>query len=254
MFEGYQSQLPEPVEADGKFDIYVFATRAQWDAYTKQLVGSAAAVYLKIKAGAYYFDGKCVAYNIGLSRTASVLGHEGWHQFNNKCFAYRLPSWLDEGIATLFESPVYENGRWKFSTDRNMGRLGSLKFVMLKGKSIPIRELIAFNPGQAIMDGDEAIMGFYAQSYAMVRFLREDDYGLRLGNYHQMLLGALNGTWSADENLRQMADKAEPMTTTWNSYMATKLFNRYIGSDFYSLEKQYKIFCGKITYRVRVGK
>ena len=94
--------------------MYLFGQRKQWDDFTSTFAGRQAGLYNKIKAGAYYLNGSCVAYNIGRERTFAVLGHEGWHQFNSRLFKYRLPSWVDEGIAMQFETSRYENGLFYF--------------------------------------------------------------------------------------------------------------------------------------------
>ncbi len=86
-YRGYNNQLPQPVETAAKFSVYLFAERKQWEDFTKSFTGPQAPLYCKIKAGAYYLNGSCVAYNIGRERTFSVLGHEGWHQFNSRHFA-----------------------------------------------------------------------------------------------------------------------------------------------------------------------
>jgi hypothetical protein len=251
-YNGYQSQLPRPIPTQSKFDIFLFDTRAQWDEHTKKIAGEAAPVYLKIKAGAYYLNGVCVAYNIGMQRTFGVLGHEGWHQFTNRHFRYRLPSWLDEGIATLFESGEFTNNGWKFDPDKNLSRMGALKYSMLTNKSFSIEDLISLNPGQVLYENDQAVMSFYAQSYAFVRFLREDQYGKRLGNFQHMLLGAVNGTWPVDETARKIAsDRNILLTVNWNAYVSRKLFLIYISEDFKPIEKEYKLFCRKTTYRLR---
>jgi len=258
-YKGYQGQLPEPISTETKFIVYLFVERSQWDDFTKTFTGPMAPVYLKIKKGAYYLNGACVAYNIGRERTFSVLGHEGWHQFNSRHFAYRLPSWLDEGIAMLFETSKYEAGRFHFEPDRNLGRLGALKKTLILDKMIPLGQLIALNPGYVLVTNDvDAVMAFYAQSYALVRFLREEGYGKRLRKYHQMLLGGLNGTWplSTDER-RIAADRNIPLTTRWNRFVATKLFEAYImdsGENFDQFEAEYLAFCKKIVYRVRFKK
>ena len=101
-----------------------------------------ASIYLKIKKGAYYLNGSCVAYHIGREKTFSVLGHEGWHQFNSRHFNYRLPSWLDEGIALLFEKSKYNDGWFHFQPDKNINRLAALKKIMIENKMIPLQELI----------------------------------------------------------------------------------------------------------------
>jgi len=251
----YQSQLPVPVQSEDKSILYIFKDRQQWEEFTKQFTGQQWPVYQKIKKGAYYLNGACVAYNIGRSRTFSVIGHEGWHQFCNKHFKYRLPSWLDEGIAQLFEQNDFEQGWFIFSPAKNYQRLGALKLSLQDNQMIPLRELISLNPGEVVMweESDKAVMAFYAQAYALVRFLREENYGKRLANYQQMLLGALNGKWPLDETEGKTAsDRNIPLTTTWNRYIAQKLFDIYIGEDIEKIEPEYQNFCRKIVYHIKV--
>jgi hypothetical protein len=251
----YQSQLPVPVQSQDKSTLYLFKDRQQWENFTKQFTGQQWPVYLKIKKGAYFLNGACVTYNIGRSRTFRVIGHEGWHQFCHKHFKYRLPSWLDEGIAQLFEQNDFEQGWFTFSPAKNYQRLGALKLSLQDNQIIPLRELISLNPGEVVMweESDKAIMAFYAQAYALVRFLREENYGRRLPKYQQMLLGALNGKWPLDESeAKTAADRNIPLTTTWNRYMAQKLFDTYIGEDMEKIEPEYQNFCRKIVYNIRI--
>ncbi|MBN1393311.1 MAG: hypothetical protein JW947_11000 [Sedimentisphaerales bacterium] len=251
-YRSYNDQLAEPIETTSKFTIYLFAERGQWEAFTWEFVGPEASLYLKIKSGAYYLNDACVAYNIGRELTFSALGHEGWHQFNKKHFRYRLPSWLDEGIAMLFETSRYEQGLFYFEPGRNLGRLGALKMTLVKNRVIPVKELIAMNPGEALVTSDDAVIAFYSQAYALVRFLREDNYGKRLGNYHQMLEEGMEGKWPLEEGGRRMAeDRNIPITVRWNRAIGTKLFNYYIGEDLEQIEKEYLTFCRKIVYHVR---
>jgi hypothetical protein len=256
-WQQYQNQLPELVTSGSqKFKLYLFKDRLEWERFTQSFTGPQWPVYQKIKKGAYYLKDSCVAYNIGRTRTFSVIGHEGWHQFCNRYFRYRLPSWLDEGIAQLFEQSKMENGRFVFQPAKNYQRLGSLKISMQKGKLIPLQTLISLNPGQTVTNEeyDAATTAFYSQSYALVRFLREDNYGKRLGNYYQMMLGALHGTWPLNENEAQIAsDRNIPLTSQWNSFIAQKLFKIYIGKDIEKIEPEYVLYCGKITYPISVS-
>jgi hypothetical protein len=250
-YRGYNDQLPEPIETTTRFTIYLFAERGQWEAFTKGFTGPQAPLYCKIKAGAYYLNGACVAYNIGRERTFSTLGHEGWHQFNSRYFKFRLPSWIDEGIAMLFETNRYEGGLFYFKSVQNMNRLGGLKITLMKNKMIPLKELIAMNPGEALVTGDDTVMAFYSQSYALVRFLREDDYGKRLGNYHKMLEDGIEGKWPLEEGGKRIAaDRNIPQTVWWNRAIGTKLFEYYISDDFDQIEKEYLMFCRKVVYHV----
>ena len=254
-YKAYSSQIPDPQVSDLNFTTYLFGTRRHWEAYTKEITGPHANVYLQIQRGAYCLNDVCIAYNIGRKATFSVLGHEGWHQFNSVCFAYRLPSWLDEGVATLFETCHYERGQFVFEPQKNLNRLGALKLAMQNGNMIPLKYLIALNPGQVLpsKDSDENISAFYAQTYALVRFLREAHYGIRLKKYHNLLIAGSRGNWPlTDEQVRIASDRRIPLTVSWNQQVSPKLFGLYIESDIERLEKEYLTFCGKLVSRVRV--
>ena len=249
----YNRQLPSPIKTQTRFRTYLFSERRQWERFTETFTRPAAKTYLAIKKGAYYHNGACVAYNIGRTRTFAVLGHEGWHQFNSKHFIYRLPSWLDEGIATLFETFHYEKGAFTFTPDKNIGRLGALKYAIINGKTIPVQKLIVLNLGQVVHGDPSAMMSFYAQSYGLIRFLREERYGIRLTKYHALLLDALNGRWPIGKELSRIAsDRNIPLTVRWNSFISPKLFSHYLNGDSAQLESEYRAFCNKIVYHVHL--
>lgn len=252
-YRGYNNQLPQPIETTTKFTVYLFSQRQQWEGFTKTFTGPQSALYIKIKAGAYYLNGACVAYNIGRERTFSVLGHEGWHQFNSRLFKYRLPSWLDEGIAMQFETFRYENGLFYFEPDRNLYRLGDLKVTLAQDKMIPLRILVAVNPGQMLVTTDDySVAAFYCQTYALVRFLREEDYGRRLRSFQRLLLDGLNGRWQiSNVNKKIAVDRNIPLTIPWNEQVGPQLLEQYISGDFETIQKEYLLFCKKIVYHVR---
>lgn len=256
-YQAYQSQLPYALVKTQPLKVYLFKTRDQWEQFTRATAGRDAAVYLQIQRGAYTRNGMCVAYNIGRKQTFSVIGHEGWHQFNQQLFAYRLPSWLDEGIATLFETCRYSEGRFLFEPGRNLQRLGSLKETILSKQFIPLEKLIVLNPGQ-VLNGhsqNEAVIAFYAQNYALVRFLREYNYGIRLRRYHALLLGGADGSWPVPNYLSLLAaDRTRPLTVRWNTEISPILFKYYFEPDIQSLETEYQNFCRKIVYHVQLKK
>jgi hypothetical protein len=255
-YRAYQNQLFKDIESTGRMDIYLFAQRKQWEDFTKEWAGKNAELYCKIKSGAYCLNGACVAYNIGREKTFSVLGHEGWHQFNSRFFKYRLPSWIDEGVATLFEANRYEKGNFYFEPSRNLLRLGALKQTIQNQNMLSLEKLVSLNPGEVISYQDRSnVMGFYAQTYALVRFLREDDYGKRLGRYHQLLTDALEGKWQLGRNSLEIAENRNiQRTVNWNRKVGRDIFRIYISSDFKEVEQEYLKFCRKIVYYIRTGK
>lgn len=248
-YEAYNRQLPEPIEATSKFIIYLFADRRQWVDFTRDFAGEQADIFCQIKAGAYYHNEACVAYDIGWERTLSVLGHEGWHQFSDRHFAFRLPSWLDEGVAMLFEAHATEDGALHFEPADNAYRLDALKRTLSNGKMIPLEELIATHPGDVLAtDQTEAVMAFYSQSYALARFLQEARCGQHLGTYQQLLADGLKGDWPLDGVSKKIAaDRRIPRNVLWNHIVSLVLFQEYIGGDFEPVEKEYRAFCQQIT-------
>jgi hypothetical protein len=245
----YNTQLPQSIETATPFAVYLFADRDQWEAFTRDFAGEQADLFCKIKAGAYYLNGACVAYDLGPRRTLSALGHEGWHQFNSRHFKYRLPSWLDEGVAMLFETGISAGGFFHFDPSANLQRLGALKETLNSGSAIPLRELVATSPGEVLAtDQADAVMAFYSQSYALVRFLREADQGQRLDAYHRLLSDGFLGQWPLDESDGTTAeDRNLPRTLVWNRQVGRQLFEHYLGPDLEGLEQQYLAFCHRLT-------
>ena len=246
-YRAYNSQLPKPIETQNRLTIYLFESRRQWEDFTSDFAGQQAPLFCRIKAGAYYHNGACVAYDIGPQRTLSVLGHEGWHQFNGRHFKFRLPSWLDEGVAMLFETG--EQGTFALEPAKNAYRLRTLRRTLANNEMIPLRDLIVSNPGQVLAsDRTEAVMAFYSQSYALVRFLREADSGRRLGAYYRLLADGLYGDWPLDNDCKNIAaDRNIPRNIRWNETVSLVLFESYVGDDYEQIEKEYLAFCRQIT-------
>jgi hypothetical protein len=243
-YQAYNSQLPKPVETMTKFPVYLFAQRRQWEDFTKDFTGDNAEIFFKIQAGAYYHNGACVAYDIGPERTFFALGHEGWHQFNVRFFKYRLPSWLDEGVAMLFEANRTQKGQIFFDPSLNKYRLEALQKTIAGGNLMSLQELTAINPGQVLSsEQTDSAMAFYSQSYALVRFLREADSGKRLNVFRKMLADGLQGKWPIDDISRDVAiDRNQPRTILWNHIVGTRLFQEYISYDFEQIEVEYLAF------------
>jgi hypothetical protein len=248
-YTAYNQQLPEPIDTKFKFIIYLFADRRQWEDFTNNFTNEQAEIFRRIKAGAYCHNGVCVAYDIGSERTFSVLAHEGWHQFSSRHFKFRLPSWLDEGIAMSFETQTAENGTFDFVPAQNSYRLDALKKTLLRNQMLPLSKLIATTPGDVLAtDQAEAVMGFYSQSYALIRFLREANGGKRLDDYRRLLADGLYGYWPLHETSRKISvDRNIPRNIHWNRNVSLVLFHEYIGDDYGPVEKEYLAFCRKIT-------
>ena len=87
----YQKIAPGVPITDKPMECYLFGSRGEWIAFTRQHTGVEANIYLQINRGGYTIRDWYVAYYIGSSATCSVAAHEGWHQFVSRHFKGRLP-------------------------------------------------------------------------------------------------------------------------------------------------------------------
>ncbi len=264
-FRSYGQVFGQEIEVKNRLAVYFFDNRQQWEEFTHHWTGAAAGTYLQIRAGAYYLDKACVAYHLGRKSNFAVLAHEGWHQFSDAVFAYRLPAWVDEGLATNFESYQWEDGKVRFDPRRNGARLMDLQKALASGNRMSLAELLTMDAGRILShdgmnsDGEThavpQITRYYAQLYALVRFLREDDYGRRLLAFRKMLNNGRLGKWPLSAELQAEAmQRTRNPSRQWNAITGSLIFQSYIASDPTALEKQYLSFCQKILHNLRFDK
>lgn len=156
---------------------YVFARRDEWADFTRRNTGPTAGVYLQINHGGYTLRDWYVAYDLGDTRTYSVAAHEGWHQFAARNFAGRLPPFLEEGIACMFEDVQIKNGLPRFNLSVNRIRAHALRRAIEKKSLIPLSKLATLHAGEIVGRSGEVIDTFYAQNWAFAKFLREANHG-----------------------------------------------------------------------------
>jgi hypothetical protein len=244
----YNGLLDESVSPQAQSIVYVFAQRDQWEAFTHAFAGEQAEVLCRIRQGAYCHKGACVAYDIGRERTWAALAHEGWHQFMTRHFAYRLPSWLDEGLAMLFEGYALDAGHYRFCHVPNRYRLEGLRYQLAQSSFFTLPELLRASPGEMMaQDNADSVIGFYSQSYALVRFLNETEPSLREG-FRRMLSDGQQARWPLEEGLRRTAaDRNRPRTLSWNRQVGVLLFREYMGDDVGRMEQAYRRYCQKLV-------
>lgn len=263
-FRSYAQVLGRSIETDKKLQVYFFDTREQWEDFSRYWTGGSAPIYLKIKAGAYYFKGASIAYRLSRKANFSILAHEGWHQFSDELFKLRLPAWLDEGLATNFEAFRWENGQVIFDPRNNGSRLWALKNTLNNDRMIPLSDLLTLDAGRVLShtsaDSSESqsnprVAAYYAQLYALIRFFREDNYGKRLGQFQDMLDDAYYGRWPLDDKDRDEATQRQHNPSRlWNAKIGRLIFETHIAPSTTEIEPGYHIFCRKILAQIRFKK
>ncbi len=258
-FNAYAQTVSQKLQTDKRLVVYFFETRAQWEDFTTYWTGPQSDIYLKIKAGAYYYRGACVAYHLARLADFSVLVHEAWHQFADQIFQYRLPAWLDEGLATNFEAYT-QNGKVQFTPQRNASRLFSLRQTLATNTMIPLADLINLDAGHVVARASEdpdqqTVKAYYAQVYAFMRFLREYQYGRYAPKLQTLLEDAYAGRWPLPQHLHSQAvNRNQNPTRAWNAETGNLIFQTYIATNPEEIEQQYQNFCRKILVNVKFKK
>ncbi len=193
-YEQYLAFFPQAQVDEEPLDIYLFGRRSEWETYTRENMGARADTYLKIRAGGYSYDGISVAYLLDRYSTFGVLAHEGFHQFSSSRLSHRIPAWMEEGLACNFEAHFWRSGQPDFAPDLNEFRIKALKQALLRGSLFSLSEILTMDAGQAIGMSAKKTGIFYAQSWALTRFLQEGQNGKHRPAFRKMLSDAANGT------------------------------------------------------------
>lgn len=195
----YRTMLGPLPGATVPLDVYLMATRPQWEALTRQTAGQRAEIYLRIQRGGYSENARAVFYNIGPRDTFAIAGHEGWHQFTQATFREALPIWLEEGIAVSMEG-----FRWSGSGDvpeflawSNLERYDRLRELVAAGRQVPLSALLTQRPQDLLRDSGLATLDYYAQVWALTQFLREGEGGVHRAGLERMVRDAAEGRLSA---------------------------------------------------------
>lgn len=178
---------------------FIFRDRRQWSAKTRQLLPDQASTFQNLGRGGYTTRGVSVLYYIdwaGRDRdTFAIAAHEGWHQYTQTCFKNPLPIWLEEGIATYMEGYRFrrtDEGP-RFQPWRNWERSRALGEAIRNDELIPLRELLGESPQQFLGDGKDRLLTYYAQVWALTRFLADGQDGRYRTALENVLTDAADG-------------------------------------------------------------
>jgi len=183
--------LPKPTL---HLDTFLLADRSQWEALTRQLMGAEAPTYLRIERGGFASGGRAVLLPLGPRDTFAIAAHEGWHQYTQRAFRDPLPTFLEEGLATLFEGLTpdpAEPGRFLLSPQSNPERLAQLRRADSGRRLLSLSQIGDITPDTLLTQDQDAALTWYAQCWALARFLSEDSrYAPSL---HRLLADAASG-------------------------------------------------------------
>lgn len=227
---------PKPLEC------YVFADRRQWADFTRQRTGDDAGIYLQINRGGYTVRDFFVAYWIGDNGTYAVAAHEGWHQFVARHCKNRLPPFLEEGIATTFETIEFTpDGLPRWNTRQSPMRAERLKKAIEEGKLWPLSQLVGMHAGDVVGQPADRIEAFYAQNWGFARFMLDADGGRHRPALLQMMADSVAGT------LFDPTGRPRTIESTFNPTAVAPLLEHYLGMPMGDIESAYLRHLQKIA-------
>jgi len=239
----YVKVAPGTLHSASPMECYIFETRGEWEAFTRAHTGSDSVIYLQIRRGGYSIRDKFVAYNIGRYATASVAAHEGWHQYVARHFIGRLPPFLEEGLACMFEGIGWKDEHlpmWNLSINRV--RVQALRRAVEGNKLWPLEQLVSMHAGEVVEQSGEKVDAFYAQAWCFARFLYESENGRFRPCLQKWLAETADGTVFDPTHSHNLA------TRPWNRKAVRPMIEHYLGMDFAEVDKLYQAYLRKVAY------
>ncbi len=234
------AQLPQP---SARLETYIFETRSQWEAKTRQMLPKQAGTFLTLGRGGFTTRGTSVLYYIGRSDTLSIAAHEGWHQFSQGTLRSQLPLWLEEGIATYMEGfTSHPDGVPKFRPWANLERYHTLRDAVRADQLIPLSELLQRTPQSFLEESKSRLLIYYAQVWALTHFLVEGNGGRHRGALEEVLTDAARGRLAV-QTLGRLGGPG-------GVRLGTAVVTAYVDPDIQAFERRYVQFVKSI---VRTG-
>lgn len=235
-FAEYRRLTPHVIPNARPMDVYLFLHRDEWANFTRANTGAYAQVYLRVQRGGYTLNDVAVTHYLGDIATWHVMAHEGWHQFVSRNFTGRLPPFLEEGIACLFESVQYDTDLPQWNLSINPNRAVKLREAIEEHAILPLDQLIRLHAGELVGQSPSQIDAFYAQNWAFARFLREAQGGRFKPALEQILADTAAGT--VYDPTGTLGNKDAP----WNPDCVKPMLEHYLQMPLDQVDAAYQTY------------
>ncbi|MCH2147992.1 MAG: DUF1570 domain-containing protein [Phycisphaerales bacterium] len=223
-------ELPPP---PNPLTSFIFGDRRQWMNKTRMMLPEMSGSFETLGRGGYTYNAIAVLYDIDKYQwdqdTLRLAAHEGWHQYAQTTFEHQLPPWLDEAIATIFEGFRFRRGELRFSPDLNRERRYRLREAVRTDTLIPLQDIIESDPHEALAEGKSSLLTYYAQVWALARYLNEGEDGKYQAALRHVLLLAAQGDLYR-QLLRHAAGDGRPATR--DTMAGRRLIEIFFNEDF----------------------
>lgn len=241
--EQYRKVAPGTARSDVPMECYVFENRPEWEKFTKETTGAYSNIYLQIRRGGYAIGDRFVAWYIGRVATPSVAAHEGWHQYVARHFIGRLPPFVEEGLACMFEDVAWRpDGLPAWNLSINKVRVQALRKAIETNHLWPLEKVVAMHAGEVVEENGEKVDAFYAQAWCFAKFLYESENGRFRPNLQQWLAETASGRVYDPTGTHLRADGP------WNRTAVKPMLEHYLKLDFPTIDRLYQAYIRKVAY------
>ncbi|MEL7473209.1 MAG: hypothetical protein AAGK04_07825 [Planctomycetota bacterium] len=234
------ADLPRPNRA---MEMFVLASRPQWARLTRRLAPEDAPQLLRIDRGGYTVNARSVLFDIGPRDTLALATHEGWHLYTQSVFADPLPLWLEEGVAVSMEGMRTDpdTGRPRLNAWANVERFDQLRVAEATGSLLSLSQVLDSSPAGLLhaRGSADTALTWYAQTWALVHFLREHADGRHRAALATLLQDAAEGRLSQRLGNRALAVRN-----------GRAVFAAYFDDDLVRADQAYRAFIREL---VRTG-
>lgn len=238
------SETMPPTSQSRKMQVYIFATRQQWEQFTRARYPARWTIYSRIRSGGFTEGDAAIIFYHSRAQTLATLIHEGWHQYAHSRIAAPVPAWLNEGLACYFEGvELREAGELLFFTPtRNPYRLNPLRRALHSGQLFSIEELVSTNAGEVIHHGNSGItQTYYAQVWALVVYLLHGEGSEPADSFMHLLADIASGEF----NIRKSAARFDPQALSGSSVEPTFIY--YFGVTPGEMNPKYLSYLQKLA-------
>ncbi len=236
-YQHYRSLVPPVRQPAARMQVYLFATRGQWEAFTRQFTGPRAATFLRVRNGGYSEQGVSVIEYVAHQVTFPLFAHEGFHQYLHHHVSSEVPAWLNEGLAVECEGQRWGlKGLKEFDPWYNPARRNALSAALISDRLHSLPKLLRTHAGRVIDGSSQSVATYYAQLWALVLFLREGEGGRYRPGFERLL------SELGQPGIEQRITVDPEVVRAGPGWLGEALFRHYISDDLPRVEAEYVAF------------
>ncbi|MCC7291173.1 MAG: DUF1570 domain-containing protein [Phycisphaerales bacterium] len=234
---------PAPGHEGARLTTYVFATRGEWDRFTRARFPQSYAVYQYIRAGGFTEDGTAVLVHSTPAATLATLAHEGWHQYVQTRTSCRPPAWLNEGLACYLESFDFTRQPPRPLPLGNSFRLEHLRSALAESKAFSLHELLDTDAGEVLLHNHSGItQTYYAGVWGLVSFLRHGSEGRHAAALDRLLADLADGSLPIRVRAAMLTREGEG-----GGDFGRAVFSLYFGAADKNMEQAYQAYLRELA-------